>query len=211
MARILDPIDRVSECLFGLFMALSFTGSLNAATAGREEVRTIMLAALGCNLAWGLADAVMYLMRTFTERTRNHALHARLQSADPAGGRAVVAEVIPEGLANVAGENVLEALRQRVLETPATALRARLDLQDLISAFAIFLLVVLTTFPVVIPFMVVDQLSLAMRLSNGVALVLLFIGGWALARYSGGNPWRFGSMMALCGALLTAAIIALGG
>lgn len=211
MNRILDPVDRVSEVLFGLFMALSFTGTLNVATAGREEVRTILLAAIACNLAWGLADAVMYLMRTFTERTRNHILYARLQKADAERGRAIIAEVIPEGLAAAAGEQALEAMRRRVLETPATALRTRLDMQDFVSALAIFALVTLATFPVVIPFMVIDELQLAMRASNGVSLLLLFIAGWALARYSGGRPWRFGFMTALCGGLLTAAIVALGG
>ncbi len=68
---VLDPIDRVSEIIFGLIMALTFTGALSAATAGREEIRTMMFAALGCNLAWGLVDAVMYLIRTLTERARN--------------------------------------------------------------------------------------------------------------------------------------------
>ena len=52
-ARVLDPVSRISEIIFGVLMALSFTGSLNAATAGREEVRTMLKTALGCNLARG--------------------------------------------------------------------------------------------------------------------------------------------------------------
>ena len=91
-ARVLDPIERVSEVIFGLLMAMTFIGALNVATAGREEVRTMMITALGCNLAWGLADAVMYLVRTATERTRNRALLARLRGgADAATGQALVA------------------------------------------------------------------------------------------------------------------------
>jgi hypothetical protein len=50
-ASVLDPIERVSEIIFGLIMALSFTGAVSAATAGREEIRTVLFAALGCNLA----------------------------------------------------------------------------------------------------------------------------------------------------------------
>ena len=50
---LLDPIERLSEVLFGLIMVLSFTGSLSAATAGREEIRTMLFGAIGCNLAWG--------------------------------------------------------------------------------------------------------------------------------------------------------------
>ncbi len=55
MARepVLNPVDRVSEMLFGLFMALSFTGAVSVADSGREDLRTMFIAALGCNLAWG--------------------------------------------------------------------------------------------------------------------------------------------------------------
>ena len=78
--RILDPVDRVTEVIFGLLMAMTFVGSLSVATAGREEARTMLIAAFGCNLAWGLADAVIYLLRTWTERTRNRTLLRSLQA-----------------------------------------------------------------------------------------------------------------------------------
>ena len=55
--QALDPIDRVSEVLFGLIMVLTFTGSLSVAEAGHSEVRTMLVGALGCNLAWGIIDA----------------------------------------------------------------------------------------------------------------------------------------------------------
>ncbi len=91
---VLDPIDRVSEIIFGLIMALTFTGTISAATAGREEVRTVMFAALGCNLAWGMVDAVMYLIRTLTERTRNLTLLRRVRSAaSPHDAHAIIARI----------------------------------------------------------------------------------------------------------------------
>jgi len=68
---LLNPVDRVSELLFGLFMALTFVGVVSMATAGREEIKTMLAAALGCNLAWGIVDAVMYLVRTIAERGRS--------------------------------------------------------------------------------------------------------------------------------------------
>ncbi|MFS2127525.1 hypothetical protein ACCC94_26810, partial [Pseudomonas sp. Pseusp97] len=89
--RVLEPIDRITEIIFGLLMAMTFIGSLSVATSGREEVRTMLIAALGCNLAWGLADAVIYLMRTWTERTRSRTLMARLQgSADPRNAQGLI-------------------------------------------------------------------------------------------------------------------------
>ena len=70
--RLLEPIERFSEVLFGLIMALTITGSLSAATSGRQEVRTMLIGALGCNLAWGIVDAVMYLMATLTRAIACH-------------------------------------------------------------------------------------------------------------------------------------------
>jgi len=51
--RILDPASRVSEILFGLIMALTFTCTLSAVEGGREDVRTMLLGAISCNVAWG--------------------------------------------------------------------------------------------------------------------------------------------------------------
>src|SRR5262245_54955666 len=67
--RILDPIARMSEVLFGLIMALTFTTTLEL-TAGRADVRMLLVGVIGCNIAWGLVDAVMYLIATLTERGR---------------------------------------------------------------------------------------------------------------------------------------------
>src|SRR5512138_2405251 len=94
---VLNPVDRVSEMLFGLFMALTFVGAVSAATAGREQIRTMFIAALGCNLAWGLVDAVMYLVRTITARGRLLTLARAVRDApDAAAGRRQVEEALPE-------------------------------------------------------------------------------------------------------------------
>ena len=66
--RVLEPIDRVSEVLFGLIMVLTFTGSLSVADAGRDDVRTMLIGALGCNVAWGIIDAMLYLMGRLADK-----------------------------------------------------------------------------------------------------------------------------------------------
>jgi hypothetical protein len=75
---VLSPVDRVSELLFGLFMALTFVGAVSVAEAGREEIRGMFVAALGCNLAWGLVDAVMYLI----ERSLSQTMTGLVSSAE---------------------------------------------------------------------------------------------------------------------------------
>lgn len=67
-SAVLNPVDRIAEVLFGLIMVLSFTGAISASTDAREDVRELLWAALGCNVAWGLVDAIMYLMNVAIER-----------------------------------------------------------------------------------------------------------------------------------------------
>src|SRR5512139_145514 len=133
--RVLDPVSRISEIVFGVLMALSFTGSLNVATAGREEVRTMMLTALGCNLAWGLVDAVMYLMATLTVRTRNLTLMRRVRGAvDHQEAHISIAEALPGRLGEAIGAEGLEDLRRRLAALPDPPAPAHLGRDDFLGA-----------------------------------------------------------------------------
>lgn len=211
-ARVLDPVERASEVVFGLLMALTFTGAISVATAGREEVRTMMAEALGCNLAWGLTDAVMYLVGIATERSRAVKLLARLRATtDTAAAHALIAGALPQRLGAAAGPDVLELIRRRLLAATDAPAPRTLGRDDFLGAFGVFLMVVLATFPVVIPFAVFDTTALALRVSNAVALVTLFAAGWALGRYAGARPWFGGLAMAALGAVLVGVIVALGG
>jgi VIT1/CCC1 family predicted Fe2+/Mn2+ transporter len=208
----LDPVYRASEVIFGLLMAMSFIGSISVATDGREEVRTLLVAALGCNLAWGLVDAVMHLVGIKTQKRRTHALLQRLHgSSDAESGRRLVADELSAPLNAALGDDGVEVIRQKLAAVPLAASRARLGGRDFGDAVIVFLLVVLSTFPLVIPFMVIDETTRALLWSRLVAVAVLFVAGATLARYSHGNVWLNGLTMAALGAVLMAAIMALGG
>ena len=53
-------------------MVLTFTGSLSVAKPGRDDVRTMLIGALGCNIAWGIIDGILYLMSRLSEQGRRH-------------------------------------------------------------------------------------------------------------------------------------------
>ena len=208
---LLDPLDRISEVLFGLIMAVTIVGSISIATAGSDDVRTVMVAALGCNLAWGLVDAVMYLVRTLTERTRMRALGKSVTGAEPEAGRRIIESTLPPHLVALTGPDELEGMRRRLLALPSPTGMV-LERNDLLSALGIFLWVVLATFPVVVPFMLLTNLATAMRVSQGVALAMLFVTGVALGRHAGyKHPVRTGLWTALLGVALITAVVALGG
>jgi VIT1/CCC1 family predicted Fe2+/Mn2+ transporter len=78
------------------------------------------------------------------------------------------------------------------------------------SRLGVFLPVFLSTFPVVVPFMIIRDARLAWHISNVMAIALLFGCGQMLARYAGLRPIRTGLAM-VTGAALVALMIALGG
>lgn len=61
------------------------------------------------------------------------------------------------------------------------------------------------------PVLKADDFLAALAVSRGIALAMLFLGGLALGRYAGYGSWKVGFMMVGLGAVLVAAIIALGG
>jgi len=209
--RLLDPVDRICEILFGLIMAVTIVGSLAIAEAGRADVRTVTAAAIGCNLAWGLVDAVMYVVRTVAERARNHALARAVAAVDADRGRSLIARALPDPVAAVAGTSELEGMRLRLLALRPDD-RPVLLPRDLLEAAGIFLMVVFATFPVVVPFLLTDDVAAAMRMAQAVTLVMLFLAGFGFGRYAGyAKPLRTGLAMAAFGALLIAVVKALGG
>ncbi len=211
-ARALDPTERFSEILFGLIMVLTFTGSLSAAESGHNAVRTMLIGALGCNLAWGIIDAIFYLMNTLGQRGHGIVVLRSLRgTTDPATAHALIADELPPVLAAALRPEDLETLRQRLAALPEPPKRVPFRRDDFRGAAAVFLLVFLSTFPVAIPFLLMSDPMHALRISNLIAIVLLFLGGYTLAKHSGAHPWRLGLAMVGIGVALVGLTIALGG
>jgi VIT1/CCC1 family predicted Fe2+/Mn2+ transporter len=78
-------------------------------------------------------------------------------------------------------------------------------------AVAVFFLVFLATLPVALPFAFIHEAHRALRISNGIALAMLFLGGYYLGGHAGRHPWLSGLLMLAIGVLLVWATIALGG
>jgi hypothetical protein len=210
--RVLDPAERIAEVLFGLIMVLTFTGSLSIADAGREDVREMLIGALGCNTVWGIIDGILYLMGCLAEKGRDLSVFRAVRRAgNPERAARLIADALPPALASVLQPAELAAMHRRLTELPEPADRARLSSTDWRGALGVFLLVFLSTFPVAVPFIFMQSTFSAMRVSNAVAVTMLFIAGFAYGRLVGRSPWLFGMGMVLLGCVLVALTIALGG
>lgn len=208
----LDVVERVSEMCFGLLMALTFVGAVSTSGPDHETPSTMWRAALGCNLAWGLADAMMYLLHTLTGRGNRLTLALDMRSAgDAVTGIRMVRNALPPLIETLVTDADLEPIRDKLVNLKPLPERPRLYFIDLLRAARVFLIVVLSTFPVVLPFMLLDDVPKALLISRLLSLAMLFGGGFALGRYAGLGAWRAGIGMTVIGVCLTMAIVALGG
>ena len=137
-------------------------------------------------------------------------LRAVRTAADIADAHRIIANALPPVLGAVLPPDQLELMRQRLLQLPEHE-RPRLTKRDGLGAMGICLLSFLSTFPIVIPFILIGDARLALRLSNAVAIGMLFVCGYALGRCAGFRPWATGLSMVAVGAALVGVAIALGG
>lgn len=211
-SSILSPIDRTSEVLFGLIMVLTFTGAISVTSDGKDEIRELLWAALGCNVAWGLVDAIMYLMNILFERGHSRNVLIKLRKTNPGQESIkILKEEMQPLVVEMMDDEQLSALEQKIRLVPEPPVSILLSGKDFYAAFRIFMLVFLCTLPVALPFAFIKEAAIALRISNGVALVMLFIGGYNLAIHSGFRPAITALVYMLIGVVLVSVTIALGG
>jgi hypothetical protein len=215
-ARHLDPGSHMGEILFGLIMTLTFTlaAGIVIQEEGREGAREMLVGILGCNLAWGIIDGVLYVLAQVFERGRLRRIGFHLrQAASDAEARQMVADELDEALASVTDGPMRQTLYQSIVEHARSAplMSNRVRREDLLGGLAAGWLVFACSFPAVLPFLFLDDPRFALRVSNAILLCLLFIVGWRAARHTLARPWIAGSVFLLVGLLLVALAIPLGG
>jgi hypothetical protein len=208
----LDPMDRISEVLFAVIMALTFTCTLAVGTAGRLEVRTMLLGALGCNLAWGIIDACLHLMTRVNEEAGKAAMLREIRGAPNNGAvRSILADNLHPVLASTFSDKQLDSTRRSLRQSPALPGRAPLTRNDAFGAIGVCLLCFLSTLPIALPFLFVSDARLALRISNGVAAIMLLFCGYVYGYRSGLAPWATALAMVVFGGAMIGIAIALGG
>jgi VIT1/CCC1 family predicted Fe2+/Mn2+ transporter len=213
--RYLAPGDSLSEILFGLIMTLTFT--LGAGIMVREDpdaARELLIATVGCNVAWGIIDALMYLAGERFERGRRARLvdAIRAEASEEKASRRVAGE-LDELLERVTEESDRASLYRKIARSvregkpPST----RLTREDVYGAVASFFLVFSSSIPAALPFLLYDEAWVALRFSNAILIGLLFVVGYRWARHTNLPPIRVGIGLMVGGLALVLVAIALGG
>jgi len=211
--RHLDPVDRLGEALFGIIMALGFTAAVRL---GHEEAdsRALFVGILGCNVAWGIVDGVMYVLAALFERGREAQFVREVLSAPTdEAARECVARQMDDSLLSHATEEERRRYFGWVVETARRAGPPKVSLrsQDLLGAAAVALIILMATAPMLVPYFVFRDAEIAVRVSNVIGLALLFLVGAQWGGSTGTGVWRVGLGVTLVGAALVAVTVALGG
>lgn len=213
--RYLDPASRLGEVLFGLIMVLGVTLTAGLSIAdGRAGVRQLLEAALGCNIAWGLIDGIMYVMNCMTLRAEKARLIEAIQRAPDAGAALdVVRADIEPRFETLAGPEQREALCRSILEYLARgeAPKTSVTKEDLYGALLCFWLVFLSCLPVAVPFLILQNPTRALRVSNFLLIAMLFLVGQKWAQYVNTNRIVAGLVMVAIGLALVGIAVVLGG
>jgi len=213
--RYLDPASRLGEILFGLIMVLTVTLAAGlTVTDDKAGVRELLLAAVGCNVAWGIIDAALYLMNCLTvRRGKLRLVEAVKRAPNQEAALALIKSEVEPDLQAMLDDEDADAFSLSALKyiTRARASGLTLTRDDFYGAIACFWLVFISCFPAVVPFLIFSRPHFALRVSNFLLIALLFLVGQKWAQYAGVNRLLAGSVMVAIGLTLVGIAILLGG
>jgi len=211
----LDPASRLVEILFGLIMVLAATLTAGLLVAeGKAGVRQLLFAAIGCNVAWGIIDGIMYIMNSMVVRRGKVRLVEAVQNtADPEVALRLIHDEVEPELQELLDPKEAAAFSKSVFQQIAGAHISKkiLTKEDLYGALASFWLVFVSCLPAALPFVIFSEPTFALRVSNVLLIAGLFYVGQKWAQYAGRNRWAMGSGMVAVGLLLVGVTILLGG
>jgi len=214
--RYLDPGDSLAEVLFGLIMALTITAGARLFAEGAQfDAHQLVVAAVGCNVAWGVIDAVLFVLGGLFQRNRRALFYRTLRSvrkeADALAALEEEFALEDEPLATRPDDRARLYESILTLSARATPARARLRRQDFVAAFIVFVLVSATAVPGVIPLLLIADSNLALHVSNWLLILLLFFVGYWWGHYTDVPPWRVEVIVMLLGVSMVLIAVVLGG
>lgn len=167
--------------MLGLAARVGFSVSID------PDDRSIRL----CRLRLQRLSSASWARRIFCSRGGRARLLSRL------GLHGLVAldrRALSRDAAGLLSSTEVEAIRGRIAALTSLPARPKLNRNDFLGALAIFLIVVPSTFPLVLPFVLIADVATAKTVSRAIALAMLFFGGLALGRYADYGSWKIGIM-----------------
>lgn len=210
--------DRLAEVMCGVIMVLVMIGYLKLSLSRGEDIEmknTLILIPLGCNAAWGMIDGLMYVLINLIRRGKIYRLSQSIKSKKDQ-------ENVQTSIEDDLSSTVVDSLKKEDKEKISDEILKRVDptkiekpewitKKDLVVILFTFLLVVSTAIPLIIPFIIFDDLMLAIRVSFIIGLGMLFSIGYLWGKYASRNKIRSGIAMMIIGSIIVGITLVLGG
>lgn len=223
VARLLDPADRLTEAMYSVLIVLTFTLAFQisqdraAATTPEEasQISQLFLAALGCAVAWGLIDGIMYIATAMFDRGQSHRLVEAVRNATTAqDGETLLAGQLDDELSPITTPDERARFYQSLYARlkGSTPKPVGFEIADFAGALGVALVAIGAAVPVLLPLLFSQSHPmLAMRASNAIATAMLFAMGYQWGKYVGAVPWKMGLGFLLVAIIMLAIAIPLGG
>jgi hypothetical protein len=218
--RHLDTLDILSAAVYGIMIVMMFTISVHIFSHGlgamttRAEVNSLFKAAVSSALTWAFIDAVIFLLGSVAERDQSGRIVRSVQRA-PSRQHAIaeVSTLLGDRLYDVTNEEERGILASSIVNqlNNRKAHHGAITRDDVVAAFAMFTAGAAGTLPISLPLLLIPDPWLALRMSNAVAIISLFIMGYYWAKHAGVRPVRTGLVIAMVGTLLVMVAIWFGG
>lgn len=218
-SRVVDKhissVGRLQEIIYALIMVITVSSTVSRTLPDTEEgIQMLVFAVLGCNIAWGIVDGVMYVLTNLFNR--NKCLKMIKDATSAVTGEEALS--IIDGEFNPPFEWMLDGAERRKLNEEIldhilriNPPKTRVTRDDVVGGAFCFVVTFLTTLPAVVPFYMIHEMEPAIRVSNAIALSMLFLAGVEYARYTGKNLLKTAVSLVALGVVVVIVNILLGG
>ena len=220
LSAYLDPISRLQELIYGVLIVMTFTmafkavGTHDDVTVGAQEVSQMFLAAFGCTVAWGFIDGVMSVLTNLASRGQANRMVRAVQAApDHDAALAAIAGELDDTLDPITSDEERQRIYAGVLVQVKdnTLQPVGVERDDIYGAIGLVIISIIATLPVLVPLLFVRDPNFAIRLSNIIAIVMLFAAGFYYGKAVGTRPLINGLTVAGIGVIMVLVAIPLGG
>lgn len=214
LLKSISPSAVLAELVYGTITALAVTNTLWYALRGSPDAdTTLIIAALGANAAWGVADAMIYLLTVMVENRRAYNLAVSVRTMDHEEAMTAITDDFSGTVLHTMDEderdiwvNAVHAKLKRIEPH-----MQRLTINDGFGALSCFLISIAAAVPVLIPHLFTSDVQTAVIMGNVIGLVMMFVLGFVWAGRMRGPRWQAGLIMVIIGVTILTVVTLIGG
>lgn len=210
--------DWLVEMKCAIIMVLAMLGYLRLALVGPDDLefqKKMILIPLGAITAWGVIDGIMYVLLNLVQRGRQARLLSTIKSnKDQKTTRILIEDNLSSSVIDALSKEEREKIYDEIIKSANNIVVKKpqwVTKKDLLVIFFTFVVVFSTGSVLVIPFLVLNDPVLSIRVADLVGIIMLFFIGYWWGKVASRNKIRSAIGITLLGVGIVVITILLGG